>query len=168
MTTDRLRDRLSLTSSQNNIRSTVPTYWTKTLEMHQNKHSNSRIDCPILDELAALTADCFPRIDDAIATITEYSETSCHVQRYHLEEVLSSRFLLGPPTEFIKVRWIHVDYHKLGTFWGSSFRFLQWGTDPVLFEQSPIILMQQRSAELDREARRDPLESEELQGLLSS
>lgn len=65
----------------------------------------------------------------------------------------------------MKVRWIHVDYHKLGTFWGSSVRFLQWGSDPILFEQSPIVLLQQRSAELDAAAGRSPLEDEELQGL---
>lgn len=127
--------------------------------------SGSVLDEPTIEELAALTAECFPRLEDAVTTITEYSESSCHVQKYTLEEVLRSKHVLGPPHSFVKVRWIHVDYHKLGTFWGSSVRFLQWGSDPILFEQSPIILMQERSEELDRDANRSPLKEDELQGL---
>lgn len=127
--------------------------------------SGPAVDEPTIEELAALTADCFPRLEDAVTTVTEYSESSCHVQKYTLEEVLRSKHVLGLPNSFAKVRWIHVDYHKLGTFWGSSLRFLQWGSDPILFEQSPIILMQKRSEELDREANRSPLIEDELQGL---
>lgn len=127
--------------------------------------NGSLLDEPTIEELTALTAECFPRLEDAVTTITEYSESSCHVQNYTLEELLRSKHLLGPPKSFVKVRWIHVDYHRWGTFWGSSIRFLQWGSDPVLFEQSPIILMQERSEELDREANRSPWKEDELSGL---
>ena len=50
----------------------------------------------------------------------------------------------------------------MGTFWGSAYRFSQWGTDPVLFEKSPISLLQDRLAELDRKAGRPPREEEDI------
>ena len=53
-----------------------------------------------------------------------------------------------------------MEYYKMGTFWGSDYRFSQWGTDPALFEKSPIVLLQDRLAELDREAGCPPLEEE--------
>jgi hypothetical protein len=34
----------------------------------------------------------------------------------------------------------------MGTFWGSDYRFAQWGMDPALFERSPILLLQERLA----------------------
>ena len=127
--------------------------------------SKSRIaQRPTFQELAVLTSECFPKLEDTAAIVTEFSESTCHVSRFTLEEILNSKILLDPPSFFAKVRWVHVDYHKLGTFWGSSVRFLQWGTDPVLFEKNPIILMQNRSDELDRLAGRPPLEDENIPG----
>lgn len=78
--------------------------------------SGSVMDEPTIEELAALTADCFHRLEDAVTAVTEYSESSCHVQKYTLEELLRSKHVLGLPNSFVKVRWIHVGYHKLGTF----------------------------------------------------
>ena len=63
------------------------------------------------------------------------------------------------------VRWIYVEYYKIGSFWGSDVRFSQWGTDPALFEKSPIVLLQERLAELDRKAGRRPLEEENMSGI---
>lgn len=62
------------------------------------------------------------------------------------------------------MRWIYVEYYKIGCFWGSDVRFSQWGTDPALFEKSPIVLLQERLAELDRRAGRALLEEEDIQG----
>ena len=52
----------------------------------------------------------------------------------------------------------------MGTFWGSDYRSSQWGTDPVLFEKSPISLLQERLAELDRKADRHSLGEEDIIG----
>ena len=69
------------------------------------------------------------------------------------------------PNDLIpRVRWIYVEYYKMGIFWGSDHRFAQWGTDPVIFEKSPIPLLQTRIAELDAKAGRPPLEEEDIQG----
>jgi hypothetical protein len=83
-----------------------------------------------------------------------------------LEEVLASEHILQPGDLVPRVRWIYVEYYKMGTFWGSDHRFSQWGTDPALFEKSPIVLLQERLAELDRRAGRPPLGEENLPGKL--
>lgn len=86
------------------------------------------------------------------------------VGEYTLEEVLASEHILQPGDCIPRVRWIYVDYHKMGTFWGSEYRFAQWGTDPAIFEKSPIPLLQNRLAELDRKAGRPSLEHEDIPG----
>ncbi len=126
---------------------------------------NQDLEQPSIAELAALASECFPRIEDAPTIITEFSEETYRVSHFTLEEVLTSKHLLNPPEVGTKVRWIHVEYYKLGTFWGSDFRFLQWGTDPVLFEKSPIVLLQERLAELDKKAGRPILEEEDIVGM---
>lgn len=123
---------------------------------------------PSIEELAALASKCFPRLEDARTIITEYSETNCRVSHFTLEEVLSSKHLLDPPPFVAKIRWIYVEYYKLGTFGGSDVRFLQWGTDPVLFEKSPISILQERLHCLDKLAGRAPLEDEELKGKVAT
>lgn len=120
---------------------------------------------PTRDEIFALTSECFPRIEESRVAIVEYSQNFFRVSEYTLEEVLSSEHILQPGDCVDRVRWIYVEYYKIGCFWGSDFRFSQWGTDPALFEKSPIILLQERLAELDREARRAALEEEDILGI---
>lgn len=119
---------------------------------------------PTRDELSALAVECFPRIEESKVIITEYSGNVLRTSEYTLEEVLASDYILQPGDLEIRVRWIYVEYYKMGTFWGSGYRFSQWGTDPVLFEKSPISLLQDRLAELDRKAGRPPLEEEDIPG----
>lgn len=119
---------------------------------------------PTKDELLALACECFPSIEESRVVITEYSVNALCRLEYTLEEVLASKCILQPGDFAPRVRWIYVEYHKMGTFWGSDYRFAQWGTDPALFEKSPIVLLQDRLAELDREAGRPPLEEEDLPG----
>jgi hypothetical protein len=97
-------------------------------------------------------------------TITEYSQNALRISQYTLEEVLASECILQPGDFVPRVRWIYVDYYKMGTFWGSDYRFAQWGTDPAIFEKSPISLLQDRLAELDLKAGRPPLDEEDIQG----
>lgn len=120
---------------------------------------------PTRDEISALTSECFPRIEESWVAIIEYSRNSFRASEFTLEEVLSSEHILQPGDFIDRVRWIYVEYYKMGTFWGSDVRFSQWGTDPALFEKSPIVLLQERLAELDRMAGRAPLEEEYLQGM---
>ncbi|KAI9893923.1 MAG: hypothetical protein M1814_005476 [Vezdaea aestivalis] len=124
--------------------------------------SKENTKAPAQDELLALTYDCFPPIEDSRVIITEYTENALRTTRYTLEEVLASKCILQPGDLAPRVRWIYVEHYKMGTFWGSDFRFSQWGTDPALFERSPIVLLQDRLAELDREAGRLPIEDEDL------
>ena len=126
--------------------------------------SKSDLEEPTRDELSALTFECFPRIEESRVTITEYSQNALRKSEYTLEEVLASDCILQPGDLVPCVRWIYVEYYKLGTFWGSDHRSSQWGTDPVLFEKSPILLLQDRLAELDREAGRPPPEEEDIPG----
>lgn len=123
---------------------------------------------PTRDEIFALTSECFPRIEECRVTIIEYSQNFFHVSEYTLEEVISSEHILQPGDCVDRVRWIYVEYYKIGCFWGSDVRFAQWGTDPALFEKSPIILLQERLAELDREAGRAALEEENIPGIKPS
>jgi hypothetical protein len=120
---------------------------------------------PTRDEIFALTSECFPRIEETRVAIIEYSRNFFHVSEFTLEEVLSSDHILQPGDCVDRVRWIYVEYYKIGCFWGSDVRFSQWGTDPALFEKSPIILLQERLAELDREAGRAVLEEENIPGI---
>jgi hypothetical protein len=126
--------------------------------------SKSIIKEPSRDELSALTSLCFPRIEDSRVIITEYSKNALRTSEFTLEEVLASDDILQPGDLVPRVRWIYVEYYKMGTFWGSDFRFSQWGTDPALFEKSPIVLLQGRLAELDLKAGRAPLEEEDIPG----
>ncbi|KAI9654264.1 MAG: hypothetical protein M1831_005429 [Alyxoria varia] len=119
---------------------------------------------PTIDDVALLASTCFPNIEESQVYITEYSSHIHRVSRYTLEEVLASDTLLGPPSPVTAVRWIHVDYHHIGTFWGSGVRFEQWGADPALFEKSPVQLVHQRSAELDRAAERPTADETGLTG----
>lgn len=126
--------------------------------------SNAAFDEPTGDELRALATACFPPIEQSKVIITEYSQNMLRVGEYTLEEVLASEHILQPGDCIPRVRWIYVDYHKMGTFWGSEYRFAQWGTDPAIFEKSPIPLLQNRLAELDRKAGRPSLEHEDIPG----
>ena len=110
----------------------------------------------------SLAYQCFPPLNSARVIITEYSEGAVHTTEYTLEEVLTSKCILQPRDSTRRITWIHAEYYKLGTFWGSDSRFLQWGTDPTLFEKSPVQLLLKRLAELDREAGRPP--PEEIEG----
>jgi hypothetical protein len=130
--------------------------------------SKSILEEPVPDELSALTCECFPPIEEARVVITEYSNNALHTSEYTLHEVLASDWILQPGDLVPRVRWIYVEYHKMGTFWGSDYRFSQWGTDPALFEKSPILLLQERLAELDCKAGRPPLEEEDLPGKLGT
>ncbi len=120
---------------------------------------------PTRDEISALTSECFPRIEESWVAVIEYSRNSFRASEFTLEEVLSSEHILQPGDFVDRVRWIYVEYYKMGTFWGSDVRFSQWGTDPALFEKSPIVLLQERLAELDRMAGRAPLEEEYIPGM---
>lgn len=120
---------------------------------------------PTVEEVAALAAGCFADIESSPVVITEFSETFLHISRYTLEEVLASEYLLNPPLLRTAVRWIFVEYDKIGTFWGSGERCFQWGTDPALFEKSPIELLKDRMTALDKAAGRTPLEDEDLEGM---
>lgn len=122
---------------------------------------------PSRDELLALAHECFPPIEESRVVITEYSVDSLRTMEYTLKEVLASKHILQPANLVPCVRWIYVEYFKMGTFWGSDYRFSQWGTDPALFEKSPIVLLQERLADLDREAERPLLEEDDLPGKLS-
>jgi hypothetical protein len=128
--------------------------------------SKAILDEPTRDELSALTCECFPPIEESRVIITEYSNSALRTSTFTLEEVLTSDYILQPAALVSRVRWIYVEYYKMGTFWGSEYRFSQWGTDPALFEKSPIVLLQQRLAELDRKAGRPPLEEEDIPGKL--
>ena len=119
---------------------------------------------PSFEELAALASVCFPALRDVPVVITEFSRDSCRVARHTLREVLESNRLLEPPIGEGHIRWVFAEYYKLGTFWGSDQRCFQWGTDPAIFENSPIRLLQERLAELDRAAGRSPPERDELPG----
>ena len=133
--------------------------------MHQRSLvSKSILEEPTIDELSALTSECFPPIEESLIIITEYSKDALRISKFTLEEVLTSDNILQPGELVDRVRWIHVEYYKMGTFWGSDFRFAQWGTDPALFEKSPIVLLQKRLAELDRLAGRPSLEQEDIAG----
>jgi hypothetical protein len=121
---------------------------------------------PTLDELYALTCECFPPIEESRVIITEYSNNALRTSEFTLEEVLASDCILQPGDLVPRVRWIYVEYCKMGTFWGSDHRFSQWGTDPALFEKSPIVLLQARLTELDKKAGRPPLEDEDIPGKL--
>jgi hypothetical protein len=131
---------------------------------HRSLVSRFALEEPARDELSALTSECFPPIGESLVIITEYSKNALRTSRYTLEEVLASETILQPGDIVDRVRWIYVEYYKMGTFWGSDMRFAQWGTDPALFEKSPIVLLQERLAELDRTAGRAPLEEEDIPG----
>jgi hypothetical protein len=126
--------------------------------------SRSAFEDPRPDEIAALTRECFPPIEQSRVIITEFTRDALRTSTYSLGEVLASECILQPGDFVERVRWIYVEYHKMGTFWGSDYRFAQWGTDPALFEKSPILLLQDRMAELDRRAGRETLEEEDLPG----
>lgn len=117
------------------------------------------------EELVELASHCFPSIRDVPVIITDYSKTKCRVSRYTLHEILESDYLLEPPISSEEVRWIFVEYYKLGTFWGSDVRFLQWGTDPAIFEGSPIPLLQERLSEMDKVTGRTPTQQDEPPGM---
>jgi hypothetical protein len=117
------------------------------------------------DEIFALTTEYFPRIEECRVAVIEYSLNSFRMSEFTLEEVLSSEHILQPGDFVDGVRWIYVEYYKIGSFWGSNVRFLQWGTDPDLFEKSPIVLLRERLAELDRKAGRTQLEEENMPGI---
>jgi hypothetical protein len=127
--------------------------------------SKAILNEPSRDEIFALTAECFPPIEECRVAIIEYSRTSFRASEFTLEEVLLSDHILQPGDFVDGVRWIYVEYYKIGSFWGSDVRFSQWGTDPALFEKSPIVLLQERLAELDRKAGRRPLEEENMSGI---
>ena len=122
------------------------------------------IEEPARAELASLAHECFPPIEESKVIITEYSQNVVRSSTYTLEEVLSSECILQPNNPIPHIRWIYVEYYKMGIFWGSDHRFAQWGTDPVIFEKSPIPLLQARMAELDANAGRRPLEEEDIPG----
>ncbi|KAH7171368.1 hypothetical protein EDB81DRAFT_942128 [Dactylonectria macrodidyma] len=119
---------------------------------------------PDVEELAALAARCFPEMQDVPVTITEYSRDSCRVSTYALREVLNSPHLLDRPIRDNHVRWIFAEYYKLGTFWGSDQRCFQWGTDPAIFEVSPVRLLQERLAKLDRASGRLSQSANDIEG----
>ncbi len=126
--------------------------------------SKATLEEPTRGEISALASECFPRIEDSRVVIIEYSKNSFRASEFTLEEVLASDHILQPGDCIGRVRWIYVEYYKIGTFWGSDVRFSQWGTDPALFEKSPIELLQERLAELDRKASRPALEEENISG----
>ncbi|KAH7163452.1 hypothetical protein B0J13DRAFT_634753 [Dactylonectria estremocensis] len=117
-----------------------------------------------IEELAELAAFCFPEMQDVPVTITEYSRDSCRVSTYALREVLNSPHLLDRPIRDNHVRWIFAEYYKLGTFWGSDQRCFQWGTDPAIFEASPVRLLQERLAKLDRTSGRPSQSANDIEG----
>ena len=124
--------------------------------------SRAFLEEPTRDELSALTCECFPPIEKSRVIITEYTNNALRTSKFTLEEVLASNLILQPGDLVPRVRWIYVEYYKMGTFWGSDYRFSQWETDPALFEKSPIVLLQERLAELDRKAGRPPLKEEDI------
>ncbi len=128
--------------------------------------SKAILEEPTRDELSALTSECFLPIEESRVIITEYTSNAHRTSEFTLEEVLASEIILQPGDLVSRIRWIYVEYYKMGTFWGSDYRFSQWGTDPALFEKSPILLLQERLAELDRKAGRPPLEEEDISGKL--
>ncbi|KAI9708775.1 MAG: hypothetical protein M1820_003730 [Bogoriella megaspora] len=130
----------------------------------QSKAAKSTFEEPTRDELFALACECFPPIGESKVIINEYSVNALRTFEYTLEEVLASNCILQPGDLVSRVRWIYVEHYKMGTFWGSDYRFSQWGTDPALFEKSPILLLQDRLAELDQQAGRPPLEDEDIPG----
>ena len=134
------------------------------LNRQRLKVSKPDLEEPTRDELSVLTLECFPPIEESRVIITEYSQNALRKSEYTLGEVLASNHILQPGDLVRCVRWIYVEYYKMGTFWGSDHRFSQWGTDPVLFEKSPISLLQDRLAELDRQAGRPSLEEEDIPG----
>ncbi|KAL2071772.1 hypothetical protein VTL71DRAFT_13007 [Oculimacula yallundae] len=150
-TSPRFSDVLSVGSSSDGVRKCSVSFEAMTLE-------------PTYAEISALTSQCFPRIEESGVKILEYSRNTFRVSEFSLEEVLTSNQILQPGNCVERVRWIFVDYHKIGCFWGSDFRFAQWGTDPALFEKSPIVLLQERLADLDREAGRPGLEEADIPG----
>lgn len=133
---------------------------------HRSISSKAVVEEPTRDELSALACECFPPIEESRVIITEYSENALRTSYFTLEEVLASEYILQRADVVPRVRWIYVEYYKMGTFWGSDYRFSQWGTDPALFEKSPILLLQQRLADLDRKAGRPPLEEQDITGEL--
>jgi hypothetical protein len=130
--------------------------------------SKAALDEPTRTEILALTSECFPRIEESSVVIIEYSRNSMRRSEFTLEEVLLSEHILQPGDCVDRVRWIFVEYYKAGSFWGSDLRFSQWGTDPALFEKSPIVMLQERLKELDRRAGRATLEDEDIPGIDSS
>ncbi|PGH19656.1 hypothetical protein AJ80_03811 [Polytolypa hystricis UAMH7299] len=132
--------------------------------MDENSSIDSSLQHPTAEEIAALVSECFPTVESTPVVITEFSETFLHSSHYTLEEVLVSKCLLNPPLFPTTVRWVFVEYYKIGTFWGSDERCFQWGTDPALFEKSPVIMLQDCMADLDKAAGRAPLEGEKLEG----
>lgn len=136
------------------------------LQIMRQRSAGSRaiLEEPTRDELSALTCECFPPIEESRVIITEYTNNALRISEFTLEEVLASDLILQPGDLVPRVRWIYVEYYKMGTFWGSDYRFSQWGTDPALFEKSPIVLLQERLAELDRKAGRPPLDKEDIPG----
>jgi hypothetical protein len=130
----------------------------------QPKAANSLFEEPTQDELFALACECFPPIEESRVVITEYSVDAFRTFEYTLDEVLASNCILQPQDLEVRVRWIYVEYYKIGTFWGSDHRFAQWGTDPALFEKSPILLLQDRLTKLDQEAGRPSLEDQDIVG----
>lgn len=103
-------------------------------------------------------------MEESRVIITEYSRNALRTSEYTLEQVLASDFILQAGDLVPHVRWIYVEYYRMGTFWGSDYRFAQWGTDPILFEKSPILLLQDRLAQLDRKAGRPPVEEDDIPG----
>jgi hypothetical protein len=85
--------------------------------------SKAALDELTLDEIFTLTSECFPRIDECRVVIFEYSQNSLRESEFTLEEVLSSEHILQPGDLVDRVRWIYVEYYKIGCFWGSDLRF---------------------------------------------
>ena len=127
--------------------------------------SKAILNEPTRDEIFALTAECFPPIEECRATIIEYSRTSFRASEFTLEEVLLSDHILQPGDFVDGVRWIYVEYYKIGSFWGSDVRFSQWGTEPALFKKSPIVLLQEHLAALNHKAGWLSLEEESMSGI---
>ncbi|KAK0386105.1 hypothetical protein NLU13_5942 [Sarocladium strictum] len=119
--------------------------------------SGTPLQAPTTGELLSLAYQCFPPLEHSRVVITDFSANALCTSEYTLEEVLASKCILQPRNSAKRVRWIYIEYYKLGTFWGSDARFAQWGTDPTLFEKSPVQLVLNRLAELDRELGRPPL-----------
>jgi len=72
---------------------------------------------PTRDEILALTSECFPGIDECRVVIIEFSRNSFRRSEFTLEEVLSSEHILQPGDVVDRVRWIFVEYYKIGCFW---------------------------------------------------